>query len=160
MSEDNVDTGDQTAAGQSPDADNKTYTQEQVESIIKGRLPEYHSLKEKAEQFDALTASAQTAEETLADWKSKAEAAESELAWRETLLLRQELAAQKNLDQRLWSRIRGETREEIEADIGELQGFSVPSRRPASLKSGASNDQQTTAKERAAQALRMSREAR
>lgn len=132
----------------------KTFTQAQLDKIISNRLPEYEGLKAKAAQLDALTASVKTAEEQEADWRSKAETAESELAWRDTLLMRQEIAATKGLDPRLWSRIKGETKEEIESDIGELQGFTTPSRRPTALKSGASADGQTTAKERAAQALR------
>jgi hypothetical protein len=162
MSEDNVETpADQASAGESPQAE-KTFTQAQLDKIISNRLPEFESYKAKAAQFDALTASAQTAEEQQAEWKAKAEAADSEIAWRDTLLLRQEVAASKGLDPRLWGRVRGETKEEIEADIGELQGFSAPpaKRQATSLKSGASNDQQTTAKERAAQALRGAREAR
>jgi hypothetical protein len=135
----------------------KTFTQAQLDKIIANRLPEYENLKGKADQFDALTQTAQSAQEQEADWRAKAEAAETELAWRDTLLLRQEIAAVKGLDPRMWSRIQGETREEIEADIGELQGFAVPVKRPP-LRSGASNDQQTTAKERAAQALRGARE--
>lgn len=158
MSEDNAETTEQTSAQESTQGE-KTFTQAQLDKIIANRLPEFESYKAKASQFDALTATAQSAEEAQADWKAKAEAAETEVAWRDTLLLRQELAASKNLDPRLWSRIRGETKEEIEADIGELQGFTA-SRRPASLKSGASNEQQLTAKERAAQALRGAREAR
>jgi len=158
MSDGNVDTGDQTAAGQPNEAD-KTFTQEQVESMIKARLPEYHSLKEKAEQLDALTSSAQTAEESLAEWKAKAEAAEFEISYRDTVLLRQELAAKKGLDPGMWGRIQGETRDEIEADIGELLKYR-PARQPTPLRSGASNDQQTTDKERAVQALRGVRESR
>jgi len=135
----------------------KTFTQTQLDKIISNRLPEFESYKAKATQFDALTESAKSAEQAEADWKAKAETAESELAWRDTLLLRQELAAAKGLDARMWSRIKGESKEEIETDIGELQGFTV-SKRPTPLKSGASADQQTTAKERAAQALRGVRE--
>jgi hypothetical protein len=139
----------------------KTFTQAQLDKIISNRLPEYESYKTKAGQLDALTETAKTAQEQEADWKAKAEAAETELAWRDTLLMRQEVAAAKGLDSRLWSRIQGETREEIEADISELQGFAAPAtRRAPPLRSGASNDQQTTAKERAAQALRGARESR
>jgi hypothetical protein len=135
----------------------KTFTQKQLDKILANNRREMETLKGKAEQFDALTETAKTETEKAADWKSKAEAAETELAWRDTLLLRQEIAAAKGLDSRLWSRVQGETRDEIEADISELQGFGTPARR-TSLRSGASNDQQTTAKERAANALRGARD--
>lgn len=154
---DDADTTDDGPAQDQPGE--KTFTQAQLDKIISNRLPEFESYKAKAAQLDELTESVKTASEQEADWRAKAEAADAELAWRDTLLMRQELAAAKGLDARLWSRIKGETKEEIESDIGELQGFTVAStRRPASLKSGASTDGQTTAKERAAQALRGIRE--
>lgn len=141
----------------------RLFTQSQVDKIIQNRLPEFDEYRDKAQQFDSLTQSATEAAEESADWRGRYEAAEAELAWRDTLLQRQEIAAEKGLDPRMWSRIRGETREEIEADIGELQGF-MPSggnaRRPAAFRSGASADGPMTAKERAAQALRGAREAR
>jgi hypothetical protein len=156
MSDDAETTADDSAQDQSGE---KTFTQTQLDKILANRLPEYEGLKAKAAQLDSLTESAKTAAEQEADWKAKAEAAESELAWSATLLMRQEIAASKGLDSRMWSRIKGETKEEIEADIGELQGFTVTTKqRPSSLKSGASAEAATTAKERAAQALRGIRE--
>lgn len=154
MSDDAENTAADSAQDQSGE---KTFTQAQLDKILANRLPEYEGYKAKAGQLDSLTESAKTAEEQSADWRSKAEAAESELAWRDTLLLRQEIAASKGLDSRMWSRIKGETKEEIEADIGELQGFTA-AKRSTALKSGASADSATTSKERAAQALRGIRE--
>lgn len=154
MSDDAETTANDSAQDQPGE---KTFTQAQLDKILANRLPEYEGYKAKAGQLDALTESAKTAEEQSADWRSKAEQAESELAWRDTLLMRQEIAATKGLDARLWSRIKGETKDEIEADIGELQGFTA-AKRASSLKSGASADAVTTAKERAAQALRGIRE--
>lgn len=160
MSEDSVDTGDQDPA-QEPTPAEKTFTQAQLDKILSNRLPEYESLKTKAAQLDALTESVKTAEEQQNDWRTKAESAEAELAWRDTLLMRQEIAAKKGLDPNLWSRIRGETKDEIEADIGELQGFTTaPKPRNAPLKSGASTDSAASKKERAVQALRGARDSR
>jgi hypothetical protein len=141
----------------------KTFTQAQLDRIIANRLPEYDTFKSKADQFDQLT---QSTEETLASVRAKAEAAEAELAWRDVLLTRQEIAATAGLDPKLWSRVKGETPEEIQADINELVSFSSPaatrnSGRPtvgAGFSSGASSGKQQTDKERAAEALRGLRE--
>lgn len=156
---------DDTAATPDPASDQppaeKTFTQAQVDKIISNRLPEFESYKTKAEQLDALTETAKTEAEKAADWKARAEAAEVELSWRDTQLLRQEVAAAKGLDPRLWGRVQGETREEIEADINELQqGFAPAARKSSPMRSGASNDQQLNKKERAVQALRGVRESR
>lgn len=160
MSDEHADSATESPA-QGSEESGKTYTQDQVEKIVKTRLSDFDTYKQKAEQFDALTNSMSEAQEEATDWRSKAENYEAELSWRDTLLMRQEVAAQKGLDPRLWDRIKGESREEIEADIGELQGFvTTSSRRPTPLRSGASADGATTAKERAAQALRGAREAR
>jgi septal ring factor EnvC (AmiA/AmiB activator) len=141
----------------------KTFTQTQLDKIIANRLPEYENLRSKADQFDQLT---QSTEETLASVRAQAEAAEAELAWRDVLLTRQQVAAKKGLDPELWDRIQGETPEEIEADIGKLVGFTGPAatrnsgRSPvaAGFSSGASSGKQQTDKERAAEALRGLRE--
>jgi hypothetical protein len=143
----------------------KTFTQAQLDKIISNRLPEFESYKAKAAQLDALTETAQTAEERQAEWQARVEQAETELAWRDTLLLRQELAAKAGVDPGWWGRIRGETPEEIEADIQELLTGGGPSgrqstRRPTPLRSGASGDQKLDKKELAAQAFRGAREAR
>lgn len=153
------DYADQDLEGDSPTGE-KTFTQAQLDKIIANRLPEYDGLKSKAEQFDALTA---TTEQNLAASTARAEAAEAELAWRDVLLERQQIAATKGLDPKLWSRVKGETKEEIAADIDELVGFSAPSatrnggRAPA-FSSGASSGNKQTDKERAAEALRGLRE--
>lgn len=124
--------------------------------------PEFEAIKDKAAQFDALTESTKSetakAQEALAEWKTQAEEAATELAWRDTLLLRQELSAQKGLDPKLWSRVQGETAEEIESDIADLLSSFSARKTPSALKSGASSDSHLTAKERAAQALRSTRE--
>lgn len=142
------------------DSGEKTFTQTQLDKIIANRLPDYDGFKSKAEQFDQLT---QTTEESLATVKAQVEAANAELAWRDVLLERQQIAATKGLDPKLWSRVKGETKDEIEADISELIGFSGPaatrnSSRATGFVSGASNGKQQTDKERAAEALRGIRE--
>lgn len=159
---DAADTANPDSAQDQPGESEKTFTQAQLDKILSNRLPEYEGLKAKAAQFDALTESAKTADEQQADWRTKAENAESELAWRDTLLMRQEVAASKGLDSRLWSRIRGETQEEIEADIVELQGLSAPAPRRTTnaLKSGAAPGGAVDKKELAAQALRGARDIR
>lgn len=144
---------------ESPDQDSpdeKTFTQSQLDKILANRLPEYEGYKSKASQFDELT---QSTEDTLASVRAQAESAQAELAWRDVLLERQQIAATKGLDPALWSRVKGETKDEIEADINELVSFSAPAATRKSshgaFSSGASsgNGKQTD-KERAAEALR------
>lgn len=138
---------------------NKLLARQKTELEQKFRGSDYEAIVEKATQFDELTASTRTAQEALAEYMQKAEEAENELAWRDTLLLRQEMAAKKQLDAKLWSRIQGETPAEIEADIDDLlSSFAVRQTKPSGLKSGASSDGNLTKKERAAQALRGARE--
>lgn len=150
----NADT-DQGSEQGSPTGE-KTFTQAQLDKIISNRLPEYDDLKSKADQFDALT---QTTEDLLAQARSEAESAQSELAWRDVLLSRQEIAASKGLDPKLWSRLKGETAAEISADCDELLGIAT--QRPSKstgFRSGASSDAKLTDKEAAVQALRGLRE--
>lgn len=148
--------------------ESKTFTQSQLNAIVaqnrrevESKFAGYDDLKTKAEQFDALTESAKseleraTAQAT--DFKSKFEASESKAAGLQTQLLRQEIAADKGLPAKLWKRVGGTTKEEIEADVAELLESSGPSKRKpdlGSLKSGAGAPDGMNKKERAAAALR------
>lgn len=149
---DNADDAAQDPA-QDPPSGEKTFTQAQLDKIISNRLPEYEGLKSKAAQFDALT---QSTEEALATAVAKADAAEAEVARRDVILSRQEIAATKGLDPKLWSRVKGETPDEIKADCDELLGIATlrPSKSPSAFRSGASNGEKLTLKEQAAAKLR------
>lgn len=164
----NEDIGVKPYASDKPSGEAKTFSQEQLNSIlaqqrreIEGKYDGFDEIRTKAQQFDALTESTKSevtrANEALADYKRQAEAAQSELAWRDVLLRRQEIAAKKGLDSKLWSRVKGETPEEIEADVSDLLTLAG-ARKPGALRSGATSDQALSAKERAAQALRGIRE--
>ena len=156
------ESGNEEQGGETPQG---TITQDQMNKLLakqKSDLqkqyagPEFDVIKDKAAQFDQLTRST---EETLEQYKAQTEEQAAEIAWRDVLLSRQELSAQKGLDPKLWSRVQGETPEEIEADISDLlSSFTGRKSTGAPLRSGASADGQLTAKERAAQALRSTRE--
>jgi hypothetical protein len=150
--------GDQDTGTPGAPEDGRTFTQNELNSIlakskreIEGKFEGFDDLKSKAEQFDALT---KTAEESRDEAMRRAEAAETELAWANVVNLRNQLAAGKGLDAKLWSRVQGETKEEIEADISDLMG-SMPRRTPGiNFQSGASGGKQLSEKERAVEALR------
>lgn len=131
---------------------------------IEGRYAGFDEIKDKATKYDQLQASTKTEtqrlNDELAQFRSQNETFQSELAWRDTLLMRQRIASEKGLDPKLWTRIKGETEDEITADVEELRGLAMPVRpRTPSMRSGASNnDGSTTAKERAVEALRNLRE--
>ena len=153
--------GDTGSEDSGQDSD-KTFTQAQLNAIlasqkreIEGKFEGFDSIKAKAEQLDALS---KTTEEALAETRSRYESAQSEVAWRDTLLLRQQVAATKGLDPKLWSRVKGESKDEIETDVADLLSLAGGPKRAGTFKSGASGDSQTSAKERAAQALRGVRE--
>uniref|UniRef100_A0AAU8GMK0 Scaffolding protein n=1 Tax=Mycobacterium phage Farewell TaxID=3158893 RepID=A0AAU8GMK0_9CAUD len=143
------------------------FTQEQVNAMIAAERREveakfqgFDDYKSKAEQFDQLTAEQkseiQQATEAANDFRSKWEAEQKARAKLETQLQRQQIAATKHLDPDLWDRVRGNTPEEIEADVQKLvEKFGTSSPRAAApLRSGASMPDGKTDKQRAADALR------
>jgi hypothetical protein len=157
MTVDAGDTGNTEDAGAVAEAE-KTLTQTQVNKLMAAQKNELESLRSKATQFDSLTESTKSevtrSNEAAAKAEAKAEALQTEMAWRDTLLTRQEVAAAKGLDAKLWPRIKGETKEEIEADVADLLTLSGP-RKIGGFKSGAaSGEANLNDKERAAQALR------
>lgn len=161
------DQGSVNAAAQNDEQ--KTFTQSQLNAIVaqtrreaESRFQGYDDYKTKAGQLDQLTASAksdlQRANDEAADFKAKHEAAQDTVTSLQTQLLRQEIAAEKGLPAKLWKRVGGSTKEEIEADVAELLESSGPAPKPkpqvGALKSGASAPDGMSKKERAAAALR------
>lgn len=74
-----------------------------------------------------------------------------------TRLLRQQICAQRGLDPDLWDRVKGDTADEIATDAGKLAakfGTIGGSRPPKPLSSGAGATTYQSPKERAASALR------
>lgn len=144
-------------------SNDRPITQEQMNKLlaaqkrdIEGKYDGFDDIKSKAEQFDALTKST---EQSLAEARAEADAAKAELAQRDVLLQQQEIAASKGLDPKLWSRVKGKTKDEIETDINELLSLSPPARKGSvGFTSGASSGKQLTDKERAVEALRGIRE--
>lgn len=162
-----VSTPDQQGKDQ---GDQKLISQEQMNKLLASQKREIESkfegfteLKAKASQFDALTESTkseiQKANEAAAQFKSQYETAQSELDWRETLLKRQEVAASKGLDPKLWSRVKGATEDEITADVDDLLStFGSSKSKGGGFRSGATASDPATAKENAAAAFRNVRE--
>lgn len=150
----------------------RTYNDDQVNAIvakarreIEGKYAGFEDLKSKAEQYDALTESAKSelerANNSAADFRSKYEAEQGTNEKLKTQLLRQQISAKNHLDADLWDRVKGKTAEEIEADVKKLVekfGTSGGGRPPRGLHSGASSSDGSTAKQRAAAALRGARE--
>lgn len=146
------------------------------------RFADYDDLKAKADQLNALVATApdDTTGERVEDAEvdtgdapndqpedqqaPAAEAAppntdlETENQTLKTQLLRQQIAADKGLPSKLWKRVGGTTHDEIEADVNDLLSTAGPASKPrtpvGALKSGASAGDYRSPKERAAAALR------
>lgn len=146
------------------------------------RFADYEDLKAKAAQLDTLTqaaypddtdtgdeahttAGSDTAQEPDSDEHPAPRNAapqlsdiQTENATLRTQLLRQEIAADKNLPAKLWKRVGGTTPQEIEADVDDLLSTASATPKPkapvSSLKSGASVGEYRSPKERAAAALR------
>lgn len=146
----------------------KTFTRKELNSYlanqkreIESRFADFDQIRSKAEEFDRLQESTKSESQKLTDqlndYRTQLEEAKYELEWRDTVLRRNEIAASKGLSPKLWARIKGETDDEINADVDELLTFSVSRPRTAGL-SGAAPSDPGTAKERAAAALRTIRE--
>jgi hypothetical protein len=114
------------------DAGNKTFTQEQVNDLIareKGNLQrryaDYDDIKSKAAQFDALAEAQKTDLERVTGerdtFKTQAESASVEN-------LRLRVALDKKLPAELIDRLRGTTKEEMEADADQLLELVVTRR--------------------------------
>lgn len=161
--------GQGSDAGSGGGAQSGAITQEQMNKILAAQKREieskydgYDDLKAKAEQLDSLTEAAQSDLERVTgqanDWKSKAEGAETKAQTLEKQLLRHQISAKQQLDPDLWDRVKGDTAEEIEADVKALvTKFGTSgggSRPPKGLQSGASAADSATKKERAAAAVR------
>ncbi|MDV7194293.1 MULTISPECIES: hypothetical protein [Mycolicibacterium] len=146
----------------------RTFTQAELNSKLaqerretEARFEGYDDFKSKAEQFDQLTESTkselQKANEVAAEMKSKYEASQADNSKLSTKLLRQQIAAEKELPAAMWKRVQGSTKEEIEADVEDLlksAGSAGGSGSSGSFRSGASVPDGKTDKERAAAALR------
>jgi chromosome segregation ATPase len=147
----------------------KTFSQAQLNAIlaqnrreVESKFEGYDDLKSKAEQFDALTESAKSELERATgqanEFKSKWEAEQGTRSQLEKQLLRQQVSAKQHLDPDLWDRVRGDTKEEIEADVKALvEKFGTTGgnqRPPRGLGSGAGAPDVATKKERAAAAVR------
>lgn len=150
-----------------------TITQEQLNKLlasqkreIEGKFAGFDDFKSKAEQFDQLTEASkselQQANDTAADMKAKWESSQADNTKLKSQLLRQQISATQKLDPDLWDRVRGDTAEDIEADVKKLvEKFGTSSAGGSSfknLRSGASAPDGSTPKSRAAAALRGVRE--
>lgn len=150
---------DEQVSDDAPDFEPIT-SQEEFEKRLSGRLAreakkyaDYDDLKAKAARFDELETAQVEANKT---WEQKYRDLETQLAAKDKAVWAAEIAAAKGVPA---SRIRGETREEMEADADELAALLVKDTKPrptvSGLKSGASNsDLRMDPKERAAAALR------
>lgn len=146
----------------------KTFTQSQLNAIVaqarrdtEAKFDGFDDIKAKATQLDQLTESTksevQRANESAAEFKSRAEAETKEKESAKLENLRYKISATKKLDPELWDRVTGTTEEEITADVEKLVAkFSTqPERKPiGALRSGASAADTSDPKQRAAEALR------
>ena len=105
----------------------KTFTQSQLTAILERKAREIESkysghdeLKVKAEQFDALTETAKSDAERLAAATSQRDKLTTDNASLKTQLARQKISATAGLDVELWDRVKGDTDEEIKADVEKL----------------------------------------
>ncbi len=149
----------------------RVFSQDELNSIlakhkrdIEGKFQGFDQLKDKAAKFDALEESSKTevqkATEVAAQYKAQLEEAQASMARQEMVALRNRIAHAKGLDPKLCERVRGETEEEITADVEDLLTLQVskPKTYNGGLRSGAMPIDAATAKERAAAALRNARE--
>lgn len=158
------------AAAESSEGSDKVVPQSEVDRVVKERLAReraklqkqyegYDDYRAKAEQFDKLNDEKKSEVQRLND-QAQAVIAErdsllSDNASLQKQILRQRISAAKQLDPDLWDRVRGDTEEDITADVEALvEKFSVAPKRTGALRSGASAPDGATGKQRAAAALR------
>jgi hypothetical protein len=155
------------AGSQGDGGDQKSFTQAQLNAIVaqtrretESKFDGHEDLKKKANQLDQLTAASKSEVERVADEKAAAvrerdgfKSTNDEL---QKQLLRQKISAKNHLDADLWDRVKGDTAEEIEADVKTLVSkFGTAGGKPSKgLQSGASAPDGSTKKQRAAVALR------
>lgn len=116
---------------------------------------DYDELKAKADKLDQLEASRKTEQQKLAE---RAEAAEKKAADAELRMLKREIAEEKGIPLAQADRLRGDTREAIEADAEEFAPFvksdkDKDRRRVADTDQGAGNGKPPTASEASGRAL-------
>lgn len=159
--------GGQDKGGSGGEGD-RTFTQSQLNAIVaqarretEAKFEGHDELKNKAAQLDQLTQS--TKSEVQRATEAAAEVAKERDGFKTTnvelqkQLLRQKISATEKLDPDLWDRVKGDTDEEISADVRALVakfGTTGGGRPPKGLQSGASAPDVATKKERAAAALR------
>lgn len=146
-------------APETPDFEPIT-SQEEFEKRLSGRLArevkkyaDYGELKEKASKLDELETAAAEANKT---WEQKYHDLLAEKEAAELAAVRAEVAADKGVPA---NRLKGSTREELEADADELAALLGRDKKPklpaSGLKSGATGqDQRMDPKEKAANAIR------
>jgi len=129
MAEGDASTGAGTTAAGNGDA-GKTFTQAELDHIVGERLSkerakygDYNDLKTAAQKLAELEASQQTAAEKLTAELTTHKTAAQQAA-SENLRLR--VAMEKKLDASLVDRLRGSTKEEIEADADKLLELVSP----------------------------------
>lgn len=169
----NADAGKGDGGDSGKGGGDRTFTQAELNSLLakerrdtEARFAGHDDFKTKAEQLDQLTAASkselQQANDVAADLKSKYDASQADVTKLQSQLLRQQISAKEKLDPDLWDRVRGDTAEDIEADVKKLvEKFGTSSSGPKSfnhLRSGSAAPDGSTAKSRAAAALRGVRE--
>lgn len=155
------------------DGEDRVFTQAELNSLlakqrreVEAKFEGFDEIKERASKYDELTEAAKTEAQKAAEQtqtlQKQLEEAQAELDWANTVRRRDRIAAEKGLDRKLWDRVKGETEEEITADVEELAGFAMSKPRPSpgGLRSGATGHDEATRKEQAVEALRNIREAR
>lgn len=122
------DKSTKTSTDETSNDSTKTYSQEEVERLVSDRVgrvrSEYSDAEDKAKKFDELQEASKTDLERLTGERDKFKT-EIESASAENLRLR--VAIDKQLPSELVDRLRGATKEELEADADSLLQLVKPS---------------------------------
>jgi len=154
-----TDAAETTTAETQTETAGRTFTQSDVDKIVGERLArqkdthyaDYDDLKSKAQRLQELEDANKSEQQKLTDRIAELETTLKTKDSEVTMALREAVAAAKGVPAK---NITGSTREEMEASADELVQWRGVDKKKTSLRSGASGGDATTAKERAAMALR------